>query len=65
MYIMDHTFGYHSKKLTCACAESSVHAHGSEIRDLKLFKTTVGCIGLGRWAPDLQVSKQTQAVIQG
>ena len=42
---MDHTFGYHCKKFTYACTESSAHAHGSEIRNghFKLFKTSMGC----------------------
>ena len=42
MYTVDLTFGHHSKKFTCM--ESSVHAHGSEIRgrSFKLFKNIRG-----------------------
>ena len=38
MYTMDHTFGYRSKKLICACVKSSAHAHDTEIRGQK-FET--------------------------
>ena len=46
MYTVDHTFGYRSKKLICACAKSSAHAHGTKIRGRKQ--------GNGRFATDLQ-----------
>ena len=44
VYTVDHTFGYHSQKLICACVKSSVHAHGTEIRggNSEQFKTSVG-----------------------
>ena len=44
MYTMEHTFGYQSKKFTCACVKSSAHAHNTKIRvgNYKYFETSVG-----------------------
>ena len=37
MYTVDHTFGYRSKKLICACAESSTQAQGTKA-EAEIFK---------------------------
>ena len=43
MYTVDQTFGYHSQKFICACAESSAHAPATKIRGgkFKYFKTLI------------------------
>ena len=44
MYTVDHTFGNRSNKFIRACAKSSAHVHGTEIKgaNFKLINTSVG-----------------------
>ena len=53
MYTVDHTFGYRSKKLICACTKSSVHTHDTEIRGGN-FKQSKTSVGNGQFATNMQ-----------
>ena len=58
MYTVDHTFGYHSTHLLCACLESSAHAPGTKFRgrNFKHFKISKGN---GQFATDSHGHKRT------
>ena len=55
MYTVDHILGYCNKKFIRACAKSSPHAHGTEIKGGNFIHSeTTKRQGLGWWATDSQ-----------